>query len=189
MSELLVLYRSKYGSAKQYAEWISSDLNADLHELSSVSAALWKNYPAIVFCGGIYAGKINGVNTLAKRQAALAGKKIIIAACGLSDPDNESNHSLISGALCRRLPPSLQENLRLFLLRGGISHSKLRFFDRTVMKAMSRMLENRDPEKLSPDERQLKAVLGSDFNFLDRALIQPIVEYCRTLEGKNDQPV
>lgn len=31
----LVLYKSKYGNTKQYAQWLSEELNWDLRDLSS----------------------------------------------------------------------------------------------------------------------------------------------------------
>jgi len=186
VSNILVLYKSRYGSAKQYAEWITAELDADLFELSSIPVSLWADYSTIIFCSGIYAGEINGARAFLKQQAVLSGKNIIVAACGISDPDNESNYTLIAESSFSKAP-LLKDSIKLFLLKGGMSHVKLGFFDGMKMKMMKNMLQNRDPEMLSPNERQLLVLLGKDFDFKERDSIQPLVDYCRTLiiEAKN----
>ena len=179
MSNILVLYKSKYGSTKQYAEWIAADLSADLYEASSFSSGSWEDYSTIVYCGGIYANNINGVKTIIKNQAKLSGKKIIIVACGLSNPNNKELFERIENGLYRKLPQTIKDGVNFFLLRGGVTYSELRFFDDKVLKMLEKMLQSKNPQTLGPEEREMLEVLGKDFSFVDRASIQPIVEYCK----------
>ena len=181
MNTILILYKSKRGSTKQYAEWIAADLNADLYELSGFSTRDWEKYLTIIYCGGIYANSINGVRIIAKNQAKLGGKKIIIVACGLSYPHIQESFTRIRNGLFRKLPQAMQENVKLFMVRGSITYSELGFFENMILKLLEKMLRKKNPETLGPEEQQMLSVLGSDFSFVDRASIQPIVDYCRSL--------
>jgi len=35
MNKVLIIYFSKYGTTKQYAEWIAADLNSDIHSINN----------------------------------------------------------------------------------------------------------------------------------------------------------
>lgn len=59
-SNTVVIYRSKYGSAKRYAEWIAQEVKADLFDGSKVSPADLEKYDTIVFGGSLYAVGILG---------------------------------------------------------------------------------------------------------------------------------
>ena len=60
----VVLYGSKYGSTKQYAEWIAEELNADLLDVNDANLQNIKNYDTIIYGGAVYAGGITGINLL-----------------------------------------------------------------------------------------------------------------------------
>ena len=180
MSEIIVLYTSKYGSSKQCAEWLASELNADLFQSSSQEVINWEKYSVIVYCGGIYAGSINGIKILAKNHAALMGKKIAVVACGLSDPNDSKVFEQYRNGLFKDLPQGLHGNTKFFLVRGGITYSNLKLADKAMIKMLEKVLRKKKQETLKDEERKMLEVLGKDTGFsLDRTLIQPIIDYCK----------
>jgi len=181
MSGTLVLYKSKRGSSKQYAEWIAEELRADLYESSKFPVTDWEKYSRVIYCGGLYANRINGIRFIAKNHARLSGKKIIAVACGLSYPHIEESVARVVNGLARKLPQALHANVRLFLVRGSITYSQLGFFENTILKLLEKTLRKKDPQALVPEEQEMLGVLGRDFSFVDRAFIQPIIDYYRTL--------
>jgi menaquinone-dependent protoporphyrinogen IX oxidase len=58
MAKALVLYFSKYGSTKKYAEWIASELNGDIYNIKKFNQNSLKEYDTIILGSGLYAGKI-----------------------------------------------------------------------------------------------------------------------------------
>lgn len=62
----VILYQSKYGAAKRYADWLSEETGfqcietrkADIHEIVT--------YDTIILVGGIYASGIAGLSFLKK---------------------------------------------------------------------------------------------------------------------------
>jgi len=179
MIKTLVLYKSKYGSTKQYAGWIAAELSADLFEASEFKTGSWEEYSTIVYCGGLYASSISGVRIIVKNQEKLGDKKIVVVACGLSHPNDEKAVERVENGLFRKLSQTIQKDVKLFFLRGGITYSKLRFFDNTVLWVMEKTLRKRKPEALGPEDRQMLDVLGDDFSFVDHGSIRPIIEYCK----------
>lgn len=56
MGETLVVYYSKYGSTKLYAEWIASAIGAIILELNELSEEILDRSDRIIFGCGIYTG-------------------------------------------------------------------------------------------------------------------------------------
>ena len=66
MKKCVVVYKSKYGATKKYAEWIAEDLHADLFEGKAASADALTAYDVIVYGGGLYAGGVSGLPFITK---------------------------------------------------------------------------------------------------------------------------
>ena len=83
----IVVYKSKYGSTKTYAEWIKEELNCDIADAKSVSIDDLLKYDNIIYGGGLYAEIINGVHLLTKNFDKLKDKKIAIFTTGITPLD------------------------------------------------------------------------------------------------------
>jgi len=58
MSNILVLYKSKYGATEQYAHLLAQTQGWDICPLADSKAKNLKEYDGILFAGGIYANVI-----------------------------------------------------------------------------------------------------------------------------------
>lgn len=99
MKSTAVIYKSKYGSTKKYAEWIGSELECDVLENSSVSADTLKKYDTIIYGGGLFAGGVNGFNLITKNFDAVKDKNLILFTVGLADPNDSENTEHIKGGI------------------------------------------------------------------------------------------
>ena len=59
MVNIAVVYKSRYGTTKQYAEWIAKALDAILLEASVVKPSQLASFDIVVYGGGLYAGRID----------------------------------------------------------------------------------------------------------------------------------
>ena len=71
----IVIYKSKYGSTRTYAEWIAEDLGCKAVDAKGVKADDLLQYDTIIYGGGLYAEVINGITLLTKNLEKLKDKK------------------------------------------------------------------------------------------------------------------
>ena len=83
----IVIYKSKYGSTKAYADWIGEELGARVAEASEVKADELLAYDTIIYGGGLYAEVIAGVTLITKNIDKLKDKKLIVYTTGLTPSD------------------------------------------------------------------------------------------------------
>ena len=62
----VVLFQSKYGATKKYAQWIAEELSCDIFERKNINANALEAYDTIVYGGGLYAGGVSGIDLLVK---------------------------------------------------------------------------------------------------------------------------
>ena len=83
----IVVYQSKYGAAKTYAEWIAQELSCQAVEAKKIRIGDLQDYDTIIYGGGLYAEAIAGVTLITKHLDQLAGKKLIVYTTGLTPLD------------------------------------------------------------------------------------------------------
>ena len=178
----VVVYRSKYGTTKKYAEWISEFLSCDIYESRQIDAGKLASYDNIIYGGALYAGGVIGIDILKKNYDSICEKNIIVFTCGLGDPKEKENTNNIRQSLSKVLTKEMQEGIKVFHLRGGIDYSKLNFAHRSMMSMMNRMLKKKDPEKLNDEEKQMLDTYGEKVDFTDKNSIQPIIDHIKELD-------
>ena len=80
----VILYQSKYGATKRYAEWLSEETGFQCIETKKADINEIIAYDVIILGGGIYASGIAGLSFLKKNINKLADKKVIVFCCGAS---------------------------------------------------------------------------------------------------------
>ena len=77
-NKTIVIYKSKYGSTKQYAKWIAQEVKGDLFENSEVDVSDLQDYDNIVLGGSLHAVGIKGVKVLTENFDRLKDKQLIV---------------------------------------------------------------------------------------------------------------
>jgi len=99
MKKIAVVYQSKYGATRKYAEWIAGELSCDLFEGKDIKAGDLLPYDTIILGGGLYAGGVNGIKLLTKNFSKFSDKNLILFTCGLADPSDTVNTDHIKKSL------------------------------------------------------------------------------------------
>ena len=149
MTETLILFRSKYGASRQYAQWLHELIHSDIAELNSFKPQNLKAYSQIVLFGGIYAGSIAGVTFLIKHREVLAGKTLAVFAVGAS-PASPDVLAVLQKKLSKDLPAA-----HLYYGRGIYDEQRMHFLDRTMCRMLRKSLVKKDPAALQPWEQGL----------------------------------
>ncbi|HHW67744.1 MAG: hypothetical protein PWP07_207 [Epulopiscium sp.] len=178
MSKAVVLYKSKYGSTKKYAEWIANALNCDLYECSKIKPESLLSYDTIVFGGGLYASGINGVSLITKNFQRIKDKQIIVFTVGLSSTDEKEKFKPI---LEKNFTQEILNKIKIFHLRGGIDYKKLNFIHKIMMSMLKSIISRKKPEEMTDEDRGVLETFGSKVDFTDQKTIEPIISYIQTL--------
>ncbi len=170
MKKAVVIYISKSGYTKKYAEWIAQETGADLRNASSVKKNELSEYDTIVFGGALYATGINGIKIIRKNLDVLAGKKIIVFTLGAT-PVRESIKQQI---MEKNFSTKQLETISFFMLRGGFEFSRLTAFDKVLMILLKFKLKSK--KNLTADERGMLQSYSTPVDFTNKKNIQPIVD-------------
>lgn len=167
----LVIYKSKTGFTKRYAEWISQELAADIFEASKVTANMLTAYDTVIFGGGLYAVGINGVKLITQNLDRLKGKKLVAFATGASPSTEEAIYDVLN----HNFTPEQQKQIRFFYLRGGFDYSKLTPFLKAVMSLMKWILKRK--RKPTPDEQGMLTAFELPVDFTEKKHINELIAY------------
>lgn len=177
MKQIVVVYRSKYGSTKKYAEWIAQKLDAKLCTQKEASLKSLLQYDIIIYGGGLYAGGIAGFSKIKKHPASFAGKKLVVFGVGSSPASDE----VVNEVKKRNLTQPM-ENIPLFYLRGALDYSSMTAKDKLLMNMLKKMLEKNKSAEKADWENGLLAHFYEKNDFTDIDNIKPLVEYVKGLE-------
>ena len=170
--KIAVIYKSKYGSTKRYAEWIAKAVDGDLFESSKIKIEDLLHYDTVVFGGSLHAVGIKGVELITKNFEQLKSKKIIVFATGCSPAKEEAIEHVID----HNFTVDIKEKIKFFYLRGAFNYSKLNFIDKLMMSLLKRN-EKKKQEDLDQDSRELLAVYNNPVDWTDEKAIAPLVKY------------
>ena len=173
MSKIAVIYKSKYGTTKQYAEWIASDLDASLFEASSIKPACLMDYDVVVYGGGLYAGGIIGVKLITKNPC----KALVVFTVGVADPSTTD----YSDTLSMNFTEELLAKTKIFHLRGGLDYTKMNLVHKGMLTALKKSVEKKPPAERHEVDSVFLEIDGKKISFVDKSAISPLVEYVRTL--------
>ena len=62
----IIIYKSKYGSTRKYAEWLKEATGFVMAEAGKIKIGEVAKYDTIIYGGGIFAGGITGISFIKK---------------------------------------------------------------------------------------------------------------------------
>jgi len=177
MNNIAIVYKSKYGSTKRYAQWIAEEARADFFEYSEIEANKLMEYDTIIYGGGLYASGIAGISTITKNFEILKDKKIIVFTVGLSSTDKEE---VFFPIIEKNFSKEMRDNINFFHLRGGIDYKKLGVIHKSMMTILKIVISKKSPDELSDDDKELLATYGGKVDFTDKNTISPLLLFLET---------
>lgn len=174
MNNLVILYQSKYGFTKKYADWLSEELFCDVVETRHADIAKIRQYDIIVLGGGIYAGGIAGISFIIKHYDKLKDKKIIVFAVGASPYDEKAMNELRN----RHFKNDMAK-ISCFYCRGGWNEDIMSLKDRVLCNMLKKAVSKKDPNTYKPWEKALIDAIGSNYDWTSKENIMPIIEMIR----------
>lgn len=171
----IVLYRSKYGATKKYAEWIAEELNCTAKDAKNMVVDELLQYDTIIYGGGLYAEIINGVILLTKNIDKLKGKKLIVYTTGITPLDCRDYYDKL--VIEKNFQPEMLEQIKVYNFMGKMVLDELTLVHRTAIKTLKKLMKGK--ENPTEMEKLLIELCDADGDFTDRESIKKLVEYAK----------
>ena len=171
----IVIYKSRYGSTKAYAEWIAEALGCKAVEAKRVKVEDLSGYDTIVYGGGLYAEIINGVSLITKNLDKLKGKKLAVYTTGITPLDCREYYE--GEVYEKNFKPGMLDEIKVFNFLGKMMVSELSFPHRAAIKTLKKIMSAK--ENPTEMERLLIELCDADGDFTDKSVIVDLVNYVK----------
>lgn len=165
----IVIYNSKTGFTKRYAQWIADAARADCIELSQAKKTNLDTYEVIIFGGWACAGCISKLSWFKGNIDKWANKKLIVFCVGASQVDSPE----IETAIKRNFNESELTRVRAFYCPGGFNYERMSAPSKLMMKVFIKMLQAKK-DKSEADKEMIK-MISSSYDISDKQYIEPIL--------------
>lgn len=172
MASGVILYQSKYGATKRYADWLTEETGFACMETSQAKIERIRAYDTILLGGGIYASGIAGLSFLKRNIQRLAGKRIAVFCVGASPYDENAFQEI-----CRHNLKDSLGDIPCFYCRGAWDEEKMSFKDRTLCKMLQKAIAKQDPSTYEPWMAALMCAAGQKCDWTDRESLRPLLNY------------
>ena len=170
----IVIYKSRYGAAKQYAEWIAKAFNIGVMNSDEVKSTDLIKCDYVIAGSSIYIGKILIKDWLSQNREILKNKKIFLFIVGAAPPNEKEKTGKY---FTDNISKELLAQSSCFYLQGKSIFKELNWSDKFFLK-MGAMLAKEAHDK--------KAML-TDFNAIKKESLNELlhaVEEFQKLETK-----
>lgn len=171
----VVVYKSKSGYTKTYAEWIAEELQCDLRTGDNTTIDDLDQYDVIIYGGGLYAVGINGISLIKNNFDKLHNKKLIVWATG-SSPGREDE---LEKVWAYNFTSEQMKKVKTFYLRGGFDYKKLGTIDKVLMRMLQVRLKI-IKDKTEDQQGMLEAYDIPEYH-CNKENMKPLIEYVRSL--------
>ena len=171
----IVIYKTKYGSTKTYAEWIAEELGCEAYDVKKVKADDLLAYDTIVYGGGLYAETINGVNFITKNIEKLAGKKVIVYSTGITPLYCREYYDKM--VMEKNFKGDIKEKVKVYNFLGKMIIEELSLPHRAALKTLKKIMSGK--ENPTEMEKMLIDLCEASGDFSDKAAIAELIEYAR----------
>lgn len=172
MSNLIVVYKSKYGSTEKYAYEIKEKTNGDICKLKDVNSIDFDKYDIVIYGGRVFAGTIDGLSNFVKKfEDKLKNKKFLIFGVGCSSIDSIEKINKLKQV-------SKPENLEaeIFYFRGALDSRKLGFMDKLMIKMVKSKAMKTPENERDDDERAIIDSFERKVDFFDKRAVDGLIE-------------
>ncbi|HEY6504801.1 MAG TPA: flavodoxin domain-containing protein [Chitinophagaceae bacterium] len=166
----LIVYKSKYGAAGQYAAWLSNELRLPLMQADDCDEDDIEESNFIIIGSSVYIGKLLIRKWLLQNAFALQKKKLFLfVVCGTEPDEKEKLESYISSSV----PGHLRSQCQVYFLPGKMVYKKLSWTDKFMLQIGARLSK----------EPGAKQKMLTDYNAVKKENLDAILKDIKTYAG------
>lgn len=178
MSKAIVIYTSKRGSTKQYAEWIAEDLGCEALALSDAKDIDLYDYDCIIYGGWIRGSGIVDFDKFARMLDEELLSRLIVYGVGFADETAE-NYAQVWGYSIGRIDPKNTGGSILYILGGRYVPDEVTGMDKFMMKIMRSVLLSGSTPDAKLQANKIKERIDNGVDMVSRDNISSLVKDAR----------
>lgn len=167
----IILYQSRYGATKRYADWLAEATGFDCVQTGKARIEEVRKYDTVILGGGLYASGVAGLSFLKKHIGRLSDKKVVVFFVGASPYDEEGFRQLVAHNMKDAIA-----DIPCFYCRGAWDMDRMSLIDRNLCRMLYKTVAKKDPASYELWEKALMAAGDQKCDWTDRRYIAPILE-------------
>jgi menaquinone-dependent protoporphyrinogen IX oxidase len=169
----LILYTSKTGNTKTYAEDIAKQVNGDVAPLKGFRVKKMQDYDTIVFGGWVEGGTIKGLDKFLSFYPKISKKNVIVFSVGMAVPTPDGRSLMIEQNLLDMY------HVRYYQFRGSFDMKKLHFpYNLLIMNSLKMMAND---ATATADQKMLLGIKDNPIIVYDREKVDKVVSVLNQL--------
>lgn len=170
--KIAVIYKSKTGFTKKYAEMIADEIDCTLIDYKEITVKIMSDFNIIVFGSRVHAGFIDGYKNIREMFLKSTAEKFVLFATGATPNEAEDD---INEVWKNNLSADELNNIPHFYMQSGLCYEKMGFVDKTMMKMMSAILKNKKDKDDS--EKGFEKAIASSYDISSKEYIEHLIDY------------
>ena len=172
MSAPLIIYNSRGGSTRRYAQLLASATGGSAVPMKEVRPGQMQAADTVVFASWLMAGSLQGGGFLKRHWRILKEKRTVLAAVGLGRTLDEK---LWDEYASRAFTREMREGLRVFYLRGAYNPAERCAIVRRLMNGVAGALEKKASP--TPDEVTLARDMLEGCDYVSADALSALISY------------
>lgn len=178
--QVTVVYSSKYGSTKRYAEELHRRHPGALLELKDFRPKSLRG-DVVVFFAPIYAFGLLNLSTLERDISRMQGKKVAIFCVGASNYNKKEFRRLY-----RQHFDGPLKDVPAFYGRGAWQRDKMTRMDKILLRLNYQTIKNKHKDKLQPWEEEFLTIYGKNWDWVDFSYLDALEEWLKARDPFDD---
>lgn len=166
----IIVYYSKTGFTKRYAQWIAEALEGECIPFEKRGEVRLADYDAVLFGSWLHAGSIQKIGWFKKQLRDLRGKKMGVFAVGATPAEATE---IVRQTFEKSFNEEERSCVRCFYLQGGLDYDKMGGVDRMMMRMLCKIISSK--KQRTPEDDAMQQMISRSFDAADRKYIAPIV--------------
>lgn len=177
MKKSIVIYTSKRGSTRQYAEWIAEDLGCEALPLTDVlkSDINLYEYSCIIYGGWIRGSGIVDFDKFCSLLDDELLSRLLVFGVGFADETAE-NYAQVWGYSIGKIDPKNDHRVIMYILGGRYDPSEVKGFDKFLMKTMRTVLLSGSTVDAKSQANMMRDRIDKGCDFVSRDNIKSLVK-------------
>lgn len=173
-NRIVIIYKSRTGFTKKYAEMIAEEIGCTLFDLKDITADTISGFDTIVFGSRLHAGTIEGLKKARKIFVKSEAKHFALFVTGAS-PNTEKD--ILNEMWKNNLTSDEISLLPHFYLQSGLCYEKMSLWDKTMMKIVSIMLKMK--KEKDSYETAFEQAISKSYDISSKEYIMPLVDFLK----------